>query len=108
MTKRIVKNLELLKALHQCNKPEQKQLLKTIRPTVVNAICDCIHNVLQGNVSISPNQKKALQSKKNVLRQLVNKKNKSDQRKKLLIQHGSGILNSILGPVLNTLAGLVL
>ena len=108
MTKRIVKNLELLKVLNQCNKPEQKQLLKSIRPTVVNAICDCIHNVLQGKVSISPSQKKTLQSKKNVLRQLVNKKNKAGQRKKLLIQHGAGFLNSILGPVLNTLAGLVL
>ena len=105
MTKRIVKNLDLLKALNQCNTSEQKQLLKTARPELVNAICDCVHNILQGNIPITQHQKKKLKGRKKVLRQLVLRKNKTARRKNLLVQHGGGFLSSILGPVLKTIAG---
>lgn len=108
MTKRIIKNLELIKTLHQCNPAEKKQLLKVARPELVNAICDCVHNVLQGKVNISNHHKRRLKAKKNILRQLVDRKSKSIQRKRILTQHGAGFLDSILGPVLKTLAGLVL
>lgn len=108
MTKRIIKNLELIKALHQCKAAEKKQLLKVARPELVNAVCDCIHNVIQGKVSINDYQKRKLKAKKNILRQLVDRKNKSIKRKKILTQHGAGFLDSILGPVLKTIAGLVL
>lgn len=107
MTKRIIKNFELIKALDQCNNVEKKQLLKTARPELVNAICDCIHNVLQGKVSISNQQKKKLKLKKKILRQLVDHKNKSSKRKRLLTQHGSGFLSSILGPVIKVIAEVI-
>lgn len=104
MTKRIIKNLELIKALSRCSSVEKKQLLRTARPELVNAICDCVHNVLQGNVPISSRQKQKLKVKRNILRQLTNRKNKTPKRKRLLIQHGSGILSSILGPVIKIIA----
>ena len=103
MTKRIVKNLELLKALNKCNKPEQKKLLKVIRPEVVNAICDCVQNILKGKIPISSSEKRLLQSKKNVLRQLVDRKNKTVKRKKLLAQHGAGFLGALIGPAIAAL-----
>ena len=107
MTKRITKSLELIKALNHCNGIGKKQLLKTAQPEVVNAICDCIHNVLQGNVLLSKHHKSKLKAKKDILRNLVDRKNKVPIRKKLLIQHGSGFLSSILGPVIKVISGVL-
>ena len=108
MTKRVLKNLELLKTIHQCNTNEKHHFLKTAKPELVNAICDCVHNVLQGKVPLSKHHKQKLKAKKVLLRKLASRKTKTPTRKRLLNQHGGGILNSILGPVLQTLAGLVL
>jgi len=55
------RNLNWLKAVHCCSKPEKKQLLKAAKPKAINTICDCIHNILCGNVSLSSSEKKKLQ-----------------------------------------------
>ena len=46
MTKRVLKDLDFLDALSQCNTAQKNQLFKSACPGVVNAVCDCIHNVL--------------------------------------------------------------
>lgn len=102
------RNLNWLKALHCCSKSEKEQLLKAAKPEAVNAICDCIHNVLRGNVPLAANEKKKLQSKKTILRKLASSNVKAPGRKKILVQHGSGFLNSILGPVLGALGNIFL
>ena len=107
MTNRVVKNLEFIKALHRCNKSQKKELLKSAHPELVNAICDCIHNVLLGNVPLTKYRKDKLKSKKQVLRKLVDQKNKTPLRKKLLVQHGSGFLSSILGPVIKVISEVI-
>ena len=106
MTERVTKNLNLLKALTKCTDVEKKDFVKIARPEVINAICDCILNILNGNVPISSKQKEKLRTKKNILRKLVLKKTNTPKRKKLLVQHGNGILTSILGPAIRALASL--
>ena len=103
MSKRMQRNLNWLKALHCCTKSEQKELLRVAKPESINYICDCIQNILQGNVKVNQGQLKQLKKKKKVLRKLVNRKNKAAERKKILVQHGGGFLNTILGPVLGVL-----
>ena len=107
MTKRIIKNFDLIKALNQCNNIEKKQFLKSARPEIVNTVCDCVHNVLQGKVPLSNQHKNKLKLKKHILRQLVDRKNKTSKRRKLLTQHGSGFLSSILGPVIKVIAEVI-
>lgn len=102
------RNLNWLKAIRCCSKSEKEQLLKAAKPEAVNAICDCVHNILRGNVPLTANEKKSLQSKKSILRKLANRKVKATERKKILVQHGSGFLNSILGPVLGALGNIFL
>lgn len=97
------KNHNWLKALHCCGKSEQKQLLRVAKPEAINAICDCVQNILRGNVDVTKKQLIQLKRKKSILRELVNRKNKVPQRKKILVQHGGGFLNSVLGPVLSIL-----
>ena len=51
-------------------------------------------------------QKGDLAKKKNVLRTLSSSRIKSPRKKKLLVQHGGGILKTILGTVLNATTSL--
>lgn len=103
MTKRILNNRNWLKALHCCSKSEKTHLIKAARPEAVNALCDCIKNILNGTVPIDGGNKNKLKKKKALLRKLSDRKTKSSDRKKILVQQGGGFLNSILGPVLGVL-----
>ena len=105
MTKRMLKNSNWLKALLCCSKSEKEQLIKVAKPETINSICDCIKNILNGNIPLSESENNKLKAKKNVLRKLANRKTKSQERKKILIQQGGGLLTSILVPALATLVG---
>ena len=104
MTSRILKQPENLKLLHMCSPAQKKTLLKSANPALVHALCNCITNIIHKIIPISAKQKKELAKKKNVLRILSNSRTKTAKKKKLLVQHGGGILKTILGAVLNTLA----
>ena len=67
---------------------------------LVHCICDGVHNILQGNISVNEEVKKRLKRHKYCLRKLVNKKT-SDREKKHLIQEGE-----FLGSIIPTLIGL--
>ena len=101
MSKRMQRNLNWLKALHCCSKSEQKELLRVEKPESINAICDCVHNI--HNIKVDQRQLNQLKKKKKILRELTSRKNKTPTRKKILVQHGGGFLNSVLGPVLGVL-----
>ena len=103
MTRRVLKNLELLKALNECGSVKKREILESVNPEVVNAVCDCIHNVLQGNIPISNLSKEKLQKKKTILRKLTKRGTTAKDRRKILTQKGSGLfplLPLILGPAL--------
>ena len=103
MTRRVLKNLELLKALNECSSIKKREVLTKVRPEVVNAVCDCIHNVLQGNIPISSKSKQKLQKKKAVLRKLTKRGTTAKERRMILTQKGGGLfplLPLILGPAL--------
>ena len=68
---------------------------------LVNCICDCVHNILQGNIPMEPEEKDRLGLHKECLRKLVKKKT-SDEKRKHLIQEGG-----FLGSLIPTLVGLV-
>jgi len=103
MTHRMRKNLPILKALHQCSPAEKKQLLKVARPETINTICDCVANVVHGNIPINSKQKGAFRRKIKVLKVLCDPKRKSTSKKRLLVQHGPGIFTSILGPIIKAI-----
>lgn len=105
MTQRMRKNFPMLKALHSCSKSNQKQILKAAKPELIKAVCDCIVNVVYGKVPINTQNKTKLRKKIKVLKELTDPKKPTLRKKKLLVQHGGGILSSILGVVIPTLAG---
>ena len=68
---------------------------------LVYCICDCVFNVLQGNIPLKDDEKDRLKRHRDCLRKLVNKKT-SYKEKKRLIQRGG-----FLGTLIPTLVGLV-
>ena len=68
---------------------------------LVYCICDCAHNIAQGNIPVSEEELEILKRHKECLRKLVKKKT-SDREKKRLIQDGG-----FLGSLIPTLVGLV-
>ena len=69
---------------------------------LVNCICDCVFNVLQGNIPINDEEKERLRQHRHCSRKLVNEKT-SHRRRKQLIQEG-GFLGSFI-PILVGLVG---
>ena len=67
---------------------------------LVHCICDCVHDVLEGNIPVNDIEKERLEKHKECLRKLVNKT--SYREKKQLIQKGG-----FLGSLITTLVGLV-
>ena len=106
MTNRMLRNHSMLQLLNQCTPQQRTALLKTAKPDLIHALCDCIANVLHKNILITSQQKGVLAKKKNVLRELARKSTKTARKKKLLVQHGGGILKTILGTIINAIGSL--
>ena len=105
MTKRIKKKLAVLDSLSRCNRKDQECAIKAANDELVQAVCDCITNVLYGRVKLSDYQRRKLKPKKHIWRELVKPKKSTKEKKKLLVQHGSGILGLLLKPVIGALLG---
>ena len=106
MTQRMKRNANMIKALHSCSKNDQKMLLKSAKPDLINAICDCLTNVVYGKIPISSQMKTKLRRKKKVLKELTDPKVTTVRKKNLLVQHGGGIITNALGGIAKFLLGL--
>ena len=102
MSKRIQSNLHLLNLLCICNKKQRIALIETLNKDQLLAICECIDNVLGGNVHLDKSSYNKISSKRILLREIVKKK--PTQRKKkqalLLVQVG-GALPALLIPAIS-------
>ena len=68
---------------------------------LVHCICDCVYNVLHGNIPMEHEEKGRLKRHRHCLRKLVNEKT-SYKKRKQLIQDGG-----VLGPLIPKLVKLV-
>lgn len=90
--------------LRDCNKKIHKSLVHSADAELIKTICECVLNCLNGNVKLSDSDKHKLMKHKNCLRKLLsNKANSIEQKKKIIIQKGSGFLPIILSAVLSLL-----
>ena len=72
----------------------------------INAICECVDNLLKGNISISNAQKKRLNKYKKYMRFITQKKASMKKRKLALKQHG-GFLLMLIPAALSVLSLLI-
>lgn len=101
---KVLSNQEFLRYLCNCKSKQQKLIIKNATKDQINAICEIILNILNGNLKINELQFKKFSSKKSVLRQIVNKN--SLKKKKYLIQKG-GFLQLLIPSIISGLATVV-
>ena len=101
MTKRVKKHIPTLHLLSKCDKHTARSVINSAKPELVGCISDICHNVLQGRVQLSKNDKQKLSKYKNHIRKIA-KTSTTQKAKKELIQKG-GFLASLLAPLLGSI-----
>ena len=106
MDDRLKKHFHLLKVLHTSSPKLRKAILKNVDKEAVRCIAECCHNLLNGNIKVTDNQKRHLLRHKQALRELASRKVNIHKKKEILNQKG-GFLPALLTPLL-AIAGSVL
>ena len=103
MAHRVHKCLKAIEALEKVQDCEHKRnhIIDVAGKELVHCICDCVLNVLNGNITVSEEETQRLKRHRHCLRELVKKKT-SDKKRKHLIQEGG-----FLGALIPILSGLV-
>lgn len=104
--------IALYRVLARLKSDELGNIIKHLDDNSVDAICECVYNVVHSDLKLSPKAKQTLKkklkngcSKKN-LYIIMKKKNALSKRRKALSQEGSGI-GLILATVAPLLANLL-
>ena len=99
------KAIEALEKVQDC-KQKRNYIIDVAGKELVHCICDCVLNVLNGNIPLEYEEKERLRRHRKCLRELVKKKT-SDKKRKHLIQEGGflGALIPILGGLVSKLFG---
>lgn len=89
-----VEDAKLLLAL---SPKERKALLKTLDTRRVRSICECAHNLLQGNICVRDKRKLAkLRKHKLILRRLAKRGESWVKKRRYLVQKGGGFILPLL------------
>ncbi len=100
MATRLRKHIDLLKVLHQGSPQLRKALIGKASADTIRCLCDCSHNILNGNVALTAKQRRVLAKYKGQLRSLVDKRKSVGVKRKLLIQRGGGLPVALLAPII--------
>jgi len=101
----------LLKVLSTAEPKLKKAILKNISSDTLRCICDCCHNLLNGNIHLTGAQKRKLVAHKNLVRTLASVKASLSRKKRLLQQKGGqkgGVVAAVLTPLLAVAASLLI
>jgi len=102
---KVLKHKAFLELISKCKPKQRKVNIETADKEQICAICECVLNILNENVTLSAHQLPKLRPYKKVLQDLVNKK-VGIQKKRRLLKLKGGFLPFILGPILSVLGGL--
>ena len=83
------------------DKDECNRIINETGMELVHCICDCVHNVMKGDIPLTEEERKRFNKHRYCVRKLVDAKT-SDRKRKHLIQEGG-----FLGAIIPTLVGLV-
>ncbi|MCP4345345.1 MAG: hypothetical protein GY795_07445, partial [Desulfobacterales bacterium] len=88
------------------NPEQQKALLKVADDGLILCICECVDNVIRGNIKLTKKKKEDLSKHKNILRKLQDRQIAKDKKRKLLVQNG-GFLPALLAPIIGIAGSLI-
>ena len=102
---RIKKQFNMLKVLSTFKKNMRKNIIDKADKELINTICECVLNLLNGNLKVNTEQFNNLRAYKKVFRKLLEKINLKE-KKKLIIQKG-GFKEILLPAVISGLASII-
>lgn len=91
--------LSILKVLFNSKPSLRNNLLKHANKELVCTLCECILNILEGNVNVTDKHIKQLKKYKKVLREIGDNKGTWTRKRKLLQKGGSKII-PLIAPIL--------
>jgi len=96
---------DMLKALSHCKLKIRKAILQNADKDLVDVICQCVYNMLNGNLKLTDTQKSSLKKYQRTLRKLVQKASLKS-KKKLLVQNG-GFLEFLIPSAISGIATII-
>ena len=87
------------------NRQKRNKLIDLGDKYDIHAVCDCIHNVAEGNVPLSDEEYKKLKRHKKALRSVVKDRVSLKKRKETLKQHGGALVTFLLPAASSLLQG---
>ena len=103
-SERFAKLAPLLRRLKHSVGKKRRDIIRKCDNDLICSLSECCHNVLKGNVLLTPAQKVKLRRHKNNLRKLSNKKTSIKEKKKILQREG--FLGALITPILIVLGSL--
>ena len=106
MSKRLNNNASYLHVLAKGTHKQRQGVIQGANKELITCLCECALNVLNGNISLKPADKRRLKKYKQNLRSLADRKLSTQKKKKTLNQKG-GFLGALFTPILSALGGLL-
>lgn len=103
MSSLVIKQLPLLEVLTKVNDKSRKKILKYCDQKLVEAIAECVYNILRDNVQISQQRVNKLKKYKKTLRDLANPQTKLNKKHNIIVQSGGSFLPLVLKPIVSYL-----
>ena len=97
------KNKNILEYLGKCKAKIRRAILANADKELVDSICQCVFNMLSGNIDLNENEKRNLVKYKKTLRTIVGRSTLKE-KKKILVQQG-GFLQFLI-PIFNFITGI--
>ncbi len=96
---------DILTALASCKLCMRKVIIEKADKKLIQVICECVLNMLSGNLDINTTDLNKLRKYKHIFRKLIQKSNLKT-KKKILVQHG-GFLQYLLPAVITGISSIV-
>lgn len=101
----IKKQKELLIYLGKCKAKIRKAILANADRDLIDAICQCVFNLLSGNIDLNDKEKDNLVKYKKALRAIVTRSSIKD-KKKILVQQG-GFLEFLIPAAISGISSII-
>lgn len=85
----------------------KKTILRKCPNSLIKAVCECVLNVLKGNVPLNKHQKRKITAYKKVVRTLGKKSVPLYKKRKLLVQKGDGFLSFLIPAAVSVISSLI-
>jgi len=107
MSVRLWNQTPMLRVLCKSSPKFARDIIKTAENDLIKCICECSHNLLRGNISVSSKQKSKLKRHKKALRDIAKKKVRLKRKRKIIQTGGflAPLLSAVVPAIMSLLGG---